>query len=612
MNRNNVIRFLSAAALVAAAGFYVLPKFISSPTKRPDIILVSIDTCRADFIGCYNPAAAEATPNIDAVARQATIFRRATTPVPITLPAHSSMMTGLTPLSHGVRNQLETALSPDAVTLAKLLSQRGYQTAAVVGSHALEGSLGLAQGFDTYDDHFRQSYSRGWSIERKAEEATAIAIERIDQSSPDQPLFMFLHYYDPHLPYEAPERFASRFGDDLPGQYAAEIAYVDECLGAVFEVLKQRGRFDDALIIITADHGELHGEHGELGHQYFIYDGALHVPLLVKLPGQTESRDVLEPVGLVDLMPTICELLDIEPPECDGRSLAEVLTGEGAVDGQRYLYCESTVPRNYGANPLFGLTGGPWKYIHTTDSELYDLTADPAEMTNRLSDRPEMGRALADQLRRRMLEMRPIAGGLARPRETGDANLSTLGYAGSGPGDAPVVLEDGLPDPKEIVSVHTRFQQAVLHVAESRAIEGIEICRELLAEDPGLTRARILLAIETAKLGRLDESIAYYTELIAEDEAKGKWYIARADVYDQAGQPELALGDVDEVIELDGPHPKGLLRRAQLLIQLDREAEAIGELERALAGPMPDDDTAAEIRTLLAELRREDELPAEP
>ncbi|MHC4985172.1 MAG: sulfatase, partial [Planctomycetota bacterium] len=300
-----------AAGVVAAIIAVVLVGLDSGP-KGLNVVLISIDTCRADHLGPYD-ATRSLTPHIDAFAAGATVFENCVSAVPLTLPSHTTMLTGLIPLAHGA-HQNGVMISPDLLTLPEILHQRGYATGAVVSHLVLGKQFLIDQGFDTYDDEMSQPGPMPG--ERRGARTSALAGEWLAQrAAGDQPLFLFAHYFDPHDPYQAPPEFADRFGPSDAEQYAAEIAYVDQCIGQLFDQLKRLGIYDSSLIIVTGDHGEMLGEHGELDHGYYVYESAIKVPLIVKLPGLRDARRVTDVVGMVDVTPTVCSVVGASPPD---------------------------------------------------------------------------------------------------------------------------------------------------------------------------------------------------------------------------------------------------------------------------------------------------------
>ena len=334
--------------LVGGAVWFFLRDRLFEPQIK-NVLLISIDTLRADYLSSYG-FEPETTPHIDALAREGVLFKRVVSPVPQTLPAHSSMLTGTIPPYHGMHDNLGYQLSNSNVTLAEMLKDEGFTTGAIISSFVLDKKFNLSQGFDTYNDRFEEEHKILHLSERKGDEATRFATAWLEEHRKER-FFLFLHYYDPHDGYDPPEPFASRFADDL---YAGEVAFVDHCVGEVIRKIKDLKLFDSTLIVITSDHGEMLGEHGELTHQYFIYQSALRVPLIFKVPGRTEPREVESLVGLIDIVPTIAGLLGIDVPEqVQGEDLSPWLNGGNHPAEPRRFYAESVTPeRYYDAAPL--------------------------------------------------------------------------------------------------------------------------------------------------------------------------------------------------------------------------------------------------------------------
>ncbi|GAG97977.1 unnamed protein product, partial [marine sediment metagenome] len=290
----------------------------TGPQKKiTHVVLISIDTCRADHLGCYGYLR-KTSPNIDAVAAEGIMFKHAVTSVPITLPAHSSMLTGTIPIYHGVRDNNNYQLSDSSLTVAEILHQYKFVTGAVIGAFVLDSQFGLDQGFDFYDDKIDPGEKKFFIYsERKAEEVTRLANIWLEENK-NKKSFLFLHYFDPHSPYESHERFRFGSGFDPNSQidgYDSEIAYTDYCIGQVIDKLKELSLYDSTLLIITADHGEGLGQHNEISHGFFIYYSTLHVPLIIKIPTGPKGKQINNLVALIDILPTICDSLGIDVPK---------------------------------------------------------------------------------------------------------------------------------------------------------------------------------------------------------------------------------------------------------------------------------------------------------
>ena len=332
-------------ALLAAIAF-VLPRNRASAAggAKPNVIFITIDTLRADHLRCYGYARIE-TPNIDALARAGVRFTQAHTPVPITLPAHTAIFTGSFPMATGMHDFSGNKLPANATTLAKVLRDSGYTTAAFIGAAVLDSRFGLNQGFETYFDHFDFSRLDETNLDLTERRGDLVMDEALGwlKQAPRQPFLLWVHLYDPHFPYTPPEPFASRYRTHL---YDGEIAFADAQLGRLLSFLTQQGLFDHSVIALAGDHGEGLGEHGEKTHGFFMYNSTLHVPLIFKLPGAA-PRVVAEDVSLVDVMPTLLQELKIPvPSSVQGRSLLGLILGRSGPAGTRpsELFAETYLP----------------------------------------------------------------------------------------------------------------------------------------------------------------------------------------------------------------------------------------------------------------------------
>ena len=415
----------------------------------PNIILITLDTTRADHLGCYGSEIA-ATPHLDRFAETAILFENALTAVPITLPSHSTMMTGMTPLGHGVRNNGSFVLAPHLRTLAEILAEKGYTTAAFVSAFVLARQFGIDQGFRHYDDSLVN--------ERSAAETTNRALRWI-RGGPDGPLFLWVHYFDPHTPWVPIEPFASATRGD---PYDAEISAMDASLGDLLRALDEVGLTENAHILILGDHGEGLNDHEELEHGIFLYEEAVRIPFLWRTPGRHAPLQEPTLVGTVDILPTLLDLLGLAPPpDLEGLSLARLLA-DGAAPDRDGLYIESLFPYyNYEWSPLFAWRSATHKYIAAPRPELYDLTSDPHERTNLQATENKTAGQLARRLRNYRLlhetdEGTPEEGTLDPEVEE---RLKSLGYIWSAGQDRSIPT-DSLPDPKDLIQFHTHFERA--------------------------------------------------------------------------------------------------------------------------------------------------------
>ena len=549
-----IIRGLSAAAILVVVVLWAFPRPSEQAPAQPDVILISIDTCRADHLGCYNPAS-KLTPNIDRFAETATVFENAVSPVPLTLPSHASMLTGKIPLVHGVHGN-GLFVSSDHVTLAEILRGEGYDTGAIVSAIVLHRRHGLKQGFATYNDQMFEA--GGIRTELHAETTTGLAVNRLHQRVNGRPLFLFAHYFDPHEPYRAPGGFAERFASDSAQQYAAEVAYVDHWIGRLLDGLRQMDLFDSSLIIVTADHGEMLGEHGEIDHGYFIYDPAIKTPLIVKLPGQRRGRRVDGAAGLVDIVPTVCSVAGAELPEgIQGRDLSPQLRGEAGGE-ERYLYTESLRPLIfYNAHPLSALVGARWKYIHSARPELYDLSTDPTESNDLSKAQPDQAMLMSRRLRAVFSQF--ADSGVQADQADLDARsrelLAGLGYAGAGRRAEMVFDADG-DDAKDLVDYHNIFTHDILDFRRAgKDDEAMAACLDLIARRPHATQPHAILANILEGAGRNDEALVHYARCLELDPNESMIRVVRGDLYARMGRTDDALADYAEALELD---PKGI------------------------------------------------------
>ena len=340
-----------AVAAIATIGWRLSP-FARGKTIR-NVLLISIDTCRADHLSCYGYTRL-ATPHVDALARDGVRFTSVITPFPMTLPAHCSMLTGSYPETHGVQGNF-AHLAASNVTLAKAMRSAGYQTAAFVGGFPMSSQFGVGQGFETYDDQFPVPKSAGLERERKAEEVSRLGMAWLN-SHGSQPFFLFLHYYDPHYPYDPPPPF--------PETYDGELAYVDGWIGKVIDKLRDLGLYDNTLVVLVGDHGEGLSERGELEHGFLIYQNTLRVPMIIRVPGGPSGARVDENASLVDVVPTVLGFTGLKPAkQVQGIDLSGWAMGAPGSKARRPLYSESLWPELYGCCGLYGVIDGNWKYI---------------------------------------------------------------------------------------------------------------------------------------------------------------------------------------------------------------------------------------------------------
>ncbi len=506
-------------------GGMLLMQCSTKKTGIQNVVLISIGTCRADHLSCYG-FNQPTTPHIDEIAAKGTLFENTISPTPITLPAHISMLTGLTPLSHGVHDNMNDALANDPLTLAEIFKKHDFITGGIVSTLALKAQWGMAQGFDSYQDDLGKTDDRTLSRERPGDKTTQLAVNWL-QEHKNEKFFLFLQYNDPHHEYKPPEPFATRFVHD---PYPGEIAFTDHCIGLITAKLKELAIDDSTLLIITGDHGEMLGEHGEKEHSFLIYEPAIKVPLLVKLPGRSskEPTRIKEPVGLIDVVPTICELLGFEiPPAVQGMSLVPLLHKKEPAVKNRYFYIESMIPTYLGANPLLGLRTGDWKYIHTTRPELYDLKNDPEEQINLLEKESSQASKYREVLEKLLKEQQsaPPRRRLIPDRESFD-RLASLGYVAANISKDAFAIDRDKPDPKDLIGLHQGLRQVRQLKYEQKIPGAKRILEELARQQPHFTVYVHLGEIALLE-NNIDQAVAYYSRSL---QLNGSGYHANMDM----------------------------------------------------------------------------------
>ncbi len=520
MRNRHLATIAAISVLVIVAAFYFLwpadsIDFARLRGHRPfNVVVITLDTTRADRLGAYGFEGVQ-TPAIDSLAREGILFRSAYAVTPLTLPSHTSLFSGTYPPRHGVRDNGGFIVPEELTTLAEIYQAGGYDTAGFIAAYVLDSRWGLNQGFDTYVDDFDVRGERFISmggVQRPADEVIDAALEWMDQGGQrrEAPFFLWVHLYDPHAPYEAPEPYKSRYSLT---PYLGEIAFTDSQVGRLLQYLETTGQSDNTFVVVAGDHGESLGEHGEVQHGFFIYEGATHVPLIFRTPfaelGGVESTEV---VSLIDVMPTILEMSGLEIPEAvQGRSLTPLFV-EGANPAEhRFVYSETFYARyHYGWSELTSIRDDRYKLIMSPDPELYDLTEDPGETTNLVASAPELYESLAARADELIAEIsKGAADGkfMAVDDET-LAKLASLGYLGSfSPTDRG--SDEELASPREKIGIYNRSIRARQRMQQERYDEAETLLQEILSED-----ARVLDAYQTlAQLYDLQERFAEAAEV---------------------------------------------------------------------------------------------------
>jgi tetratricopeptide (TPR) repeat protein len=520
---------LALAALLSGSCGSTRPE----PTSDTNLVVITLDTTRADRLGCYGHAEAE-TPHLDGLASRGTRFVNAFAHSPLTLPSHCSVFTGLYPMGHGVRDNGGFKLNEEMDTLAEVLSDAGYVTAAFIGAKVLSNEFGIAQGFETYD----ASIPPG-KVERSAGAVIDATVEWFEKHDGAR-FFVWVHLFDPHMPYEHPEPFKSRFADPYDG----EMAYMDSQIGRLIELLEQRRMFDDSAIIVIGDHGESLGQHGEQDHGYYAYDSTLRVPLIVKPGGAAPVARVVEDlVRVVDVMPTALSLLGYgAPPSLDGIDMASLVRGETAAT-EVESYGESYIPYyRYGFSPIRSLRTRQYKLLLSPERELYDVEADPGETRNLAAELPAIADSLSASLAGYPDAPPPgLDATMAMDEET-RAMLSALGYVGGTPEDPPE-SDTELPSALEGAQHHMDLTQIQLDFA-TKDLDDIQLDLDrVLAERPDSTAALELQAalyFQEREFAKAESTMVRIVE-IQPNNAIALQKLAMAQMAQGKGQDALAV-----------------------------------------------------------------------
>jgi len=607
-NRDTTAR--AAAGAMLLLGFVVgcdrarPPATAPAPAPR-HVVLITIDTLRADRIGSYGRQDA-ATPNLDRLAREGAMVPEAASHTPLTRPSHTTIFTGLYPAEHGIRDNVSAALPPDVPTLAEQFEKRGFQTAAFISSIVLSSQSGLSRGFQTYSEKFAGADGDDArflnTIQRRGDIPTAEAIEWL-RAHAASPTFVWLHLYDPHDPYEPPEPFASRFAER---PYDGEVAWSDELVGRVDRALDAAGIRDQTLMVVTSDHGEGLGEHRETAHGFFVYETTLRVPFIVRGPGIPAGTRLTATLRLVDLFPTVLDLAGVPANgrKLPGRSVADALRGRQAAQ-EEPSFAESLTPLvHYGWSDLRSVRDGRWKYILAPRPELYDLSRDPGELQNLEPTEPARARALRAgldaQLRQEAQRSRTASSPASIPPELLE-KLGTLGYVSGG------ATSNGSPgsDPKDKIDeykvLNGLMREGLVHLHAAEYAESAKRFQGLLARGVDSFEVHYYFGRVLVRQRKWSDAAGHFEKAIERLPVYGQAYLGLAD-------SRLALGDSAGAMEAlrkgqeKSPRDVELIEReAEIWRRLEHPERAIAAYEREL--PMLPNDALVRVR--LGELYRD-------
>ena len=584
--------------IIIIAALSVIGWLYFGPDKEPpnmirNILIISMDTTREDVLGCYG-FKHNTTPTIDALAAEGILFENVYSPTPLTLPSHCSMLTGTIPPYHGVHDNSGYKLIDSSVTLAEILKDNGFVTGAIIGSVILDSKYGMDQGFDFYDDEFQEPRSPIHIVERQGGEISRIAGEWLDEHQKEN-MFLFLHFYDPHRNYDAPEPYKNMFLKNPPpkqnsleylqGLYHGEVAYTDNCIKGVIDKLKQLGLYDSTLIIVTADRGEMLSEHREMTHGYFIYQSAVRVPLIFKVPGASTPTRIKKNVGLVDIVPTVCSLLDIKGPfEFQGVDISPYLLQDEPEDlKRRHIYLESLLPTKYKGNSLLGIVNDQYKYIQTTRPELYDIVNDYPESVNLVEKYPKIAHRMKGLLKLMLDDMTALdsSDSTMEADEETLKQLKALGYVG-GSVTEEFSFDTSKKDPKDLFDYHVANIQIRPFLNEKKFDQVKELCEKMISMEPDVAKPYIYLACIANRLKDYPEAIKRLTKAIEIEPDEVVPYNILADIYEKQGNHEQAINHHTISLKIK-PEQTGVLNQlAALYTSLKKTDKAIESYSKSL------------------------------
>ncbi|HEY3974419.1 MAG TPA: sulfatase-like hydrolase/transferase [Candidatus Sulfotelmatobacter sp.] len=539
-------------SLLCTAGLLLVPSLRAAVKPPPNIVFITIDTLRPDHLGCYGYKQIR-TPNIDALAAHSVRFERAYTPVPVTLPAHTAIFTGTYPIFSGMHDFSGNKLNPSQATLAFVLKQHGYATGAVLGSAVLDSRFGLNKGFDFYYDHFdfnRLQESNLEEMERPGNVVADVALDWLGKNYKSS-FFLWMHLYDPHYPYRPPAPYSEQYKDR---PYDGEIAFADAQVGRLIAFLKDKGLYENTLIVLTGDHGESLGEHGEKTHGFFIYNATLHVPIIIHLPGSDAPRVVPELISLTDLMPTALQVAKFEiPAQVQGRNLLPLMSPKKDAD-VRSLYAETFLPRlHFDWSELRSVETDRYQYIQAPKPELYDLSTDPAETHNLYSDK----KAVAEELQARLSALiHQLSADQELAEKTGldpalMERLKSLGYAGFSGGGKSTASDTSLADPKDRIDTYELISDAIAESQHGEYQPSTEKLTAALKTDPESVPVHYLLGLNYYRLREFRLAVGEFQHVLKLSPEYELAVFNLGLAYARTGDFDQAIQTLKRALELD-------------------------------------------------------------
>jgi arylsulfatase A-like enzyme/Flp pilus assembly protein TadD len=577
---------LLLAALLLGSALPALPAVAAE--QPPNVLLVTLDTVRADRLGCYGYQKIR-TPHIDRLASEGVLFEKAFTPVPITLPAHAVLFTGTYPMMTGMHDFSGNSLNPKQATMASLLRDQGYTTAGFVGSAVLDSRFGLGQGFDVYHADFdfsRLHETNLDAMEMRGDLVVDQALAWLEQNQ-RRPFFLWVHLYDPHHPYQPPPPYDSEY---KARPYDGEIAFADAQAGRLLEHLRAKELYDQTLIVLASDHGEGLGEHNEKTHGFFIYTTTLQIPLIFKLPApkSVPRAQVAVPVTLVDVLPTVLQLVGLPVSgQIQGRSLLPLMLGreEESAEG---MYAESFLPRlHFNWSELRSLRRGPYHFIDAPRPELYDLSTDPRELRNLYEQRGEKAEEM-----RRQLDGFIAKHSRASGQETAETTpldpalaerLKSLGYVAVSGGTNPSGADATLPDPKDRIEMYELVSEAIADSQSRRYAASVSKLQAALKIEEESLAVHYLLALNYYRLQDFPQAIRQFQRVIRlqPDYSLAVYYLGLA--YGKRGDWDRAIAALKRALELDATNFSAAFNLGAAYLREKKVPEALAAFQQSVS-----------------------------
>lgn len=573
--------FILIAAVIAAAVYYRKQEQIKQTPPR-NVMLITIDTLRADHVGCYGYPH-DTTPNIDSWAEKGAIFTNATSTVPLTLPSHSSIMTGQYPFAHGVRDNGGFYLGDKWKTLAEVLKGAGFNTGGFISAFVLDRRWGIAQGFDEYFDNFELSKYKMLSldsVQRRGDETLSHALAWLDRNKSSR-FFAWIHFYDPHTPYDPPEPFKSEFGREGPyGLYDGEIAFSDNLIGRIHDYLVKNKLLDQTLVVLMSDHGESLGEHEESTHGFFIYDATTHIPLIIWKPG-AEPQRIKEQVRSIDIYSTICDAVGVKPGQ-PGPSTSLMPFVEGRTLPEKLLaYSESYYPKfHYGWSELKALRTPEYKFIDAPERELYRLSQDSRERENIYPTDRKRAAVFEVTLGQLVKAHAEVVGPRAVDSDSLE-KLQALGYIGSSVA-IPANPNEQPADPKDKIRLYNLIKIAQGLSAEDKDQEAMDKIHQVMVEDPRILEAHLILGNLYTKKKQYDLARESFQNALKLNPDYAGAIFALAKAYEDQEQWDAARAGFERLQKVDPRDPKSYYHLGEISISVKDFPKALSYFEKVI------------------------------